>query len=91
MEKQKGVFVAKKKSGEIYYRASFNYKGKHISLGSYEDCLTANKAYLEALKLANTPELSIEDYSDKVVLNFENGFLLLILEIMVSILKIQYT
>lgn len=71
MEKQKGVFVAKKKSGEIYYRASFNYKGKHISLGSYDGCLTANKAYLEALELANTPELSIEDYSDKAVLNFE--------------------
>lgn len=29
-----GVYEARKKSGEIYYRASFTYKNKHISLGS---------------------------------------------------------
>ena len=31
---EKGVFLAKKKNGDIYYRASINYRGKHISLGS---------------------------------------------------------
>lgn len=32
-----GVYEARKKSGEIYYRASFTYKNKHISLGSSSD------------------------------------------------------
>lgn len=33
----KGVFPARKKNGEVYYRASLTYKRKHISLGSYSD------------------------------------------------------
>ncbi|MDE6698974.1 MAG: hypothetical protein K2J91_05825, partial [Lachnospiraceae bacterium] len=71
MELKKGVFVAKKKNGEIYYRASFNYKGKHISLGSFVDEDTAHKAYLEAVMLTNTPSFTIERYTDSNILNFE--------------------
>ena len=71
MELKKGVFVAKKKNGEIYYRASFNYKGKHISLGSFADEDTAHKAYLEAVMLTNTPSFTIERYTDSNILDFE--------------------
>lgn len=71
MEKLKGVFVSKKKNGELYYRASFNYKGKHISLGSYDSAENANKAYTEAVMLTNTPGLSVFDYSEDMSLNFE--------------------
>ena len=43
-----GVFSAKKKDGTIYYRSSFTYKSKHISLGSFPTEKEAHKAYLEA-------------------------------------------
>lgn len=72
MNLKKGVFIAKKKSGEIYYRSSFNYKSKHISLGSYHTEELAHKAYLEALELINSPFLSINDYITGVnILDFE--------------------
>ena len=45
---KKGVYKAEKKDGTIYYRASFTYKNKHISLGSFEDEDSAHLAYIEA-------------------------------------------
>lgn len=57
----KGVFLAKKKSGVSYYRASFTYKNRHISLGSFPDELSANKAYLEAMELV-TGTICLSDY-----------------------------
>lgn len=77
MELKKGVFIAKKKSGEVYYRASFTYKGKHISLGSYDSEDKAHGAYLEALMVTQTPTLGIHDYSsDNRYLNFEKWIIL---------------
>ena len=32
-----GVYKTNKKDGTLYYRASINYKGKHISLGSFDN------------------------------------------------------
>jgi len=46
-----GVFLAQKKDNSIYYRSSITYKSKHISLGSYEDELSAHQAYLIASEL----------------------------------------
>ncbi|HHV11203.1 MAG TPA: hypothetical protein GXX75_13100 [Clostridiales bacterium] len=43
-----GVFLAKKKNGTTYYRASITYRGKHISLGSYPEEGLAHQAYLLA-------------------------------------------
>ena len=40
-----GVFSARKKDGTPYFRASITYKGKHISLGSFNDNASANAAY----------------------------------------------
>ena len=45
---QTGVFEATKKNGSIYYRSSINYKGKHISLGSFDKEDDAHNAYMEA-------------------------------------------
>ena len=39
-----GVYIAKKKDGTIYYRSSFTYKSKHISLGSFATEKEAHKA-----------------------------------------------
>lgn len=46
-----GVYIAKKKDGTIYYRASITYSNKHISLGSFSTEEDANRAYHTADKL----------------------------------------
>ena len=65
MKLKKGVFIAKKKIGELYFRSSFTYKSKHISLGSFLTEEDAHEAYMEASMLINTPSLSIVDYGIK--------------------------
>lgn len=64
MEKLAGVFTATKKDGSTYYRANITIKNKHISLGSYDDACSANKAYLEASEIFNS-DITIDDYSSK--------------------------
>ena len=46
-----GVTKTTKKNGEVYFRSSITYKGKHISLGSYQTESVAGLAYQEAVKL----------------------------------------
>ena len=48
---QKGVYLAKKKDGTIYYRSSITFREKHISLGSYATEEEASAAYLDAQSL----------------------------------------
>lgn len=43
-----GVYPAQKKDGTPYWRASVTHKGKHISLGSFDDETVAERAYQEA-------------------------------------------
>ena len=52
-----GVFTAQKKDGTVYYRASFTYRGKHISLGSFASEQEAHGAYLLAEKIAGGEHL----------------------------------
>ena len=40
-----GVFQAQKKNGEIYFRSSVTFRGRHISLGSYSSQEEAHSAY----------------------------------------------
>ena len=69
--KQAGVFCAVKKNGETYYRSSFTFRRKHISLGSFGNANRANKAYRDALMLSRST-LSIADYDPKkTALSFE--------------------
>ena len=71
-----GAFMAKKKDGTIYYRSSFTYKNKHISLGSYPTAKEAHEAYNAAHSLVNTPEISIMNRPTKSPLSFEKWVIL---------------
>jgi len=70
-----GTFKAQKKDGTIYYRASFTYKNKHISLGSFSTEKEANLAYTEASSLIAS-SLSIVDYQKSNTLSFEKWVIL---------------
>ena len=79
----KGVYPAVKKSGEEYFRASITYKNKHVSLGSFDNAMTAHICYKEADRLLHDSEVTIDnfpehihvlDYSKAVsVLNFRDN------------------
>lgn len=55
-----GVYTAQKKDGSTYYRSSITYRNKHISLGSYSTEQLAHQAYLEAIKLLDTPSITLD-------------------------------
>jgi hypothetical protein len=66
-----GVYSAKKKNGEEYYRASVTYRGKHISLGSYANEKDASGAYILAGEvLADHSSWTIEGYPASAALTF---------------------
>lgn len=68
---KKGVFLAKKKDGSFYYRASFTFQSKHISLGSFPTEDEAHHSYLEALSLCTNSTVKISDYKkDQHILSF---------------------
>ena len=61
-----GVYETTQKDGTPSFRASFTYKGKHISLGSFPTKEGAHRAYLTAELLLRSPEgalLSLDDYA----------------------------
>lgn len=51
MKKLAGVYETTKKNGTVYYRSSVTYKGRHISLGSFENAQSAHFAYKQALSI----------------------------------------
>lgn len=76
-----GVFQAQKKDGTIYFRSSFTFKNKHISLGSYPNELQASRAYREACLIMSdcsyTPDSDFHSfnlYFSKIIslLNFRD-------------------
>ena len=75
-----GVYEAVKKNGERYYRASFTYRNKHISLGSFETEQTAHEAYILAGELTTGEKnhLSISAYQAiESALSFEKWVVLI--------------
>jgi hypothetical protein len=76
MTKLKGVYKTSKKNGEIYYKSSITYLGKHISLGSYNNQLNAHNAYIEAQNLLYSNK-KIEDYEENYVIRFEKWVILI--------------
>lgn len=67
-----GVSIGAKKDGTPYFRSSITYKGKHISLGSFDEESLAHKAYLDAYELIASSHLGPDDYRENaVVLPFE--------------------
>lgn len=57
MKKLTGVFEAKKKNGQLYFRSSITCKGRHISLGSFDFAEDAHAAYLEADRILHDPSI----------------------------------
>lgn len=73
-----GVFSAKKKNGEIYYRSSITFQNKHISLGSFSTEQLAHDAYTEAGKLlTGAYQHPIDSLDDIRVLPFSKMIVLL--------------
>ncbi len=74
-----GVYIAKKKSGEVYYRSNITYRNKHISLGSFPTEEAAHKAYRTAGRITNEESLTVEKLGDKrfASLPFEKRVVLL--------------
>lgn len=67
-----GAFIAKKKDGSTYYRSSFTYKNRHISLGSFDTEEEASSAYAEALSLVGDTCINLTHYNRKKhILNFK--------------------
>lgn len=77
MNRSTGVYETKLNNGTPSFRASITINGKHISLGSYDNYESANKAYKEAHRIIRS-KYGIDHYkSDKNILNF-NKFVSLI-------------
>ena len=70
-----GVFKATKKDGTEYFRSSFTYNNKHISLGSFSTEWEAHTAYAEANNIM-TSHCTIENYSSVFSISFEKYVLL---------------
>jgi hypothetical protein len=49
--KTTGISEAKRKDGSVYYKAYFTFKGRHISLGSFDSAKDAAAAYSLAVKI----------------------------------------
>ena len=79
----KGVYEAKKKNGQLYYRAHIHFRGKHIALGSFDTMEQAGKVHEAARELLDDSKITLPDaFSkypliryDKIVtlLNFRNN------------------
>ncbi|MCR5144069.1 MAG: hypothetical protein K6B67_02025 [Lachnospiraceae bacterium] len=86
-----GVYETTKKDGSTYYRASINFKNKHISLGSSSKKSEANSMYREAKaiiesqnpkknnkKSNNNIDITIENFTTHIThLNFEKAIIIL--------------
>lgn len=73
-----GVYIAKKKNGEIYFRSSITYKNRHISLGSFGTEQEAHQTYKEAEQIVREGSYRIEDYNrEGFTLSFEKFVVLI--------------
>ena len=74
---EKGVFKAVKKDKTFYFRASLTYRGKHISLGSFDCESDAHAAYLEGTRLLSDSAVTLLSYQASSPLSFEKWVILL--------------
>jgi hypothetical protein len=73
-----GVYSSIKKNGDLYYRASITYKGKHISLGSYQSEKDAAQAYKLADELLSGHlPWNVEEYPNACLLPFHKWVVLI--------------
>lgn len=73
----KGVFPAHKKDGTPYFRASLTFRGRHISLGSFDTPEAAHQAYREGQQLLSHPDKTLLHYRETSPLSFEKWVCLL--------------
>ena len=66
-----GVYTSKTKSGSLYFRSSVTYKGKHISLGSFDNETDAHRAYVQTRLLLKDKSCGILDHKSPSPLSFE--------------------
>lgn len=72
MEKQlPGVYITQQKNGSTSYRSSITFRGKHISLGSYDSASSAHKAYCLSREILSDSRLSLDDYTSASPLSFD--------------------
>lgn len=77
MENITGVYTTTKKDGSISYRVSLTFRRKHISLGSFSDYDKACEAYSEGKAIINNPDISIQDYKKRMILNHDKYVILI--------------
>ncbi|MBE5944563.1 MAG: hypothetical protein E7258_06555 [Lachnospiraceae bacterium] len=65
-----GVYTTTKKDGSLSYRVSITFKGKHISLGSYNDLSLAKDIYIEGRRIVDSNDLSLNDYNTHMKIPF---------------------
>ena len=61
-----GVYPATHKDGSLYFRTKISYRGKHVSLGSFDTEDEARGAYAEAALLYQTPEIGILNFQPEI-------------------------
>ncbi len=76
MELPRGVYQARKKNGDLYFRVSITFKGRHISLGSSEDLEKAAMIYEEARILKDNDD-GPEDFSSYDYLSFDKFMIII--------------
>lgn len=72
----KGIYKAYKKNGTIYYRSSITYMNKHISLGSFDDPVSAHNCYLFAKNIVEESNDLLSDYHFDFPLSFSKWVVL---------------
>lgn len=73
----KGVYPAKRKNGQEYFRASLTHKSKHIALGNFDDAETASRAYEEGNDILSGTDISIDRYDNTMALPFDKFVVLI--------------
>lgn len=72
-----GVYTALQKDGTLYYRSSITYRGKHISLGSFDSEEKAHQAYTEAGLVLADSNIQIDDHdTSSYAISFEKWVVL---------------
>ena len=77
MEGKTGVYTTKKKNGTPSYRVSLTFRGKHISLGSFDDYDRACRVYNEGRNIVDNPDISLQDYSRDMNISHDKFIILL--------------
>lgn len=77
MGQNKGIYQTKKKNGDTYYRVFITYRGKHISLCSFEREEDAVLCYKDAEQILSDSATDLSDYNPSSKLPFAKWVVLI--------------